>query len=85
MDRIWLKSYPEGVPADIDPGQYRSLIELFDANIASFRDRPAFTNMGKTFTFDELDKRSRVFGAWLQSRGVPSTVPTRRSLLRPPL
>jgi len=70
MDRIWLKSYPEGVPADIDPGQYRSLIELFDANIASFRDRPAFTNMGKTITFDELDKRSRDFGAWLQSRGL---------------
>ncbi|HEU5178210.1 MAG TPA: AMP-binding protein, partial [Burkholderiales bacterium] len=70
MDRIWLKSYPEGVPADIDPGQYRSLIELFDANIASFRDRPAFTNMGKTITFDQLDKRSRDFGAWLQSRGL---------------
>ena len=70
MDRIWLKSYPQGVPADIDPGQYRSLIELFDANIASFRERPAFTNMGKTITFDELDKRSRDFGAWLQSRGL---------------
>jgi len=58
------------VPADIDPGQYRSLIELFDANIAKYRDRPAFTNMGKTISFDELDKRSRDFGAWLQSRGL---------------
>jgi len=70
MDRIWLKSYPAGVPADIDPGQYRSLIELFDANIAKYRDRPAFTNMGKTISFGELDKRSRDFGAWLQSRGL---------------
>jgi len=70
MDRIWLKSYPAGVPADIDPGQYRSLIELFDANIARYRERPAFTNMGKTISFDELDKRSRDFGAWLQSRGL---------------
>ena len=70
MERIWLKSYPAGVPADIDPGQYRSLIELFDANIAKYRDRPAFTNMGKTMSFDELDKRSRDFGAWLQSRGL---------------
>ena len=70
MDRIWLKSYPAGVPADIDPGQYRSLIELFDANIAKYRARPAFTNMGKTISFDELDKRSRDFGAWLQSRGL---------------
>jgi long-chain acyl-CoA synthetase len=70
MERIWLKSYPAGVPADIDPGQYRSLIELFDANIARYRERPAFTNMGKTISFDELDKRSRDFGAWLQSRGL---------------
>jgi long-chain acyl-CoA synthetase len=70
MDRIWLKSYPAGVPADIDPGQYRSLIELFDANIAKYRDRPAFHNMGKTISFDELDKRSRDFGAWLQAKGL---------------
>ena len=70
MERIWLKSYPAGVPADIDPGQYRSLIELFDANIAKYRDRPAFTNMGKTISFDELDKRSRDFGAWLQAKGL---------------
>jgi long-chain acyl-CoA synthetase len=70
MDRIWLKSYPAGVPADIDPGKYRSLIELFDSSIAKYRERPAFHNMGKTISFDELDKRSRDFGAWLQARGL---------------
>jgi long-chain acyl-CoA synthetase len=70
MDRIWLKSYPAGVPADIDPGKYRSLIELFDSSIAKYRDRPAFHSMGKTITFDQLDKRSRDFGAWLQARGL---------------
>src|SRR5687767_11159742 len=70
MDRIWLKSYPAGVPADIDPGKYRSLIELFDSSIAKYRDRPAFHSMGKSITFDQLDKRSRDFGAWLQSRGL---------------
>jgi long-chain acyl-CoA synthetase len=70
MDRIWLKSYPAGVPADIDPGKYRSLIELFDSSIAKYRDRPAFHSMGKSITFDQLDKRSRDFGAWLQARGV---------------
>ena len=48
MERIWLKSYPAGVPADIDPSKYRSLIELFDASIAKYRDRPAFHSMGKT-------------------------------------
>jgi long-chain acyl-CoA synthetase len=70
MERIWLKSYPPGVPADIDPNQYRSLTELFDTSIAKYRDRPAFHSMGKTISFDELDKRSREFGAWLQSRGL---------------
>ena len=70
MDRIWLKSYPAGVPADIDPGKYRSLIELFDSSIAKYRDRPAFHSMGKSISFDQLDKRSRDFGAWLQARGL---------------
>jgi long-chain acyl-CoA synthetase len=70
MDRIWLKSYPAGVPADIDPKKFRSLIELFDSSIAKYRDRPAFHSMGKGITFDQLDKRSRDFGAWLQARGL---------------
>jgi len=70
MERIWLKSYPAGVPADIDPSKYRSLIELFDSSIAKYRDRPAFHSMGKSITFDQLEKRSRDFGAWLQARGL---------------
>jgi long-chain acyl-CoA synthetase len=69
MERIWLKSYPAGVPADIDPKKYRSLIELFDGSIAKYRDRPAFHSMGKTITFGELEKLSRDFAAWLQARG----------------
>ena len=70
MERIWLKSYPAGVPADIDPKKWRSLIELFDKSIEKYRDRPAFHSMGKSITFDELDKRSRDFGAWLQAKGL---------------
>ncbi|HWM44725.1 MAG TPA: long-chain-fatty-acid--CoA ligase [Burkholderiales bacterium] len=70
MERIWLKSYPAGVPADIDPRKWRSLIELFDKSIDKYRSRPAFHNMGKSITFDELDKRSRDFGAWLQAKGL---------------
>src|SRR5688572_5503338 len=70
MERIWLKNYPAGVPADIDPRKYRSLIQLFEQSIAKYRDRPAFHSMGKTITFEELDKRSRDFGAWLQSKGL---------------
>ncbi len=70
MERIWLKSYPPGVPADIDPSQYRSLVELFDKSIASYGERPAFHNMGKSISFAELERMSRDFGAWLQAKGL---------------
>ncbi|MCZ8130146.1 MAG: AMP-binding protein [Steroidobacteraceae bacterium] len=66
MDRYWLKTYPPGVPADIDPGQYSSLKQLFDESVARFADRPAYTNFGRTITFRQLDGMSRAFGAWLQ-------------------
>ena len=70
MERIWLKSYPRGVPADIDPNQYRSLVELFDTSIRQFADRPAYHSMGKHISFGELEKLSRDFGAWLQAKGL---------------
>jgi len=70
MERIWLKSYPAGIPADIDPKKFRSLIQLFEGSIAKYRDRPAFHSMGKGITFGELDKLSRDFAAWLQGRGL---------------
>src|SRR5438270_5535202 len=70
MERIWLKSYPPGVPAEIEPREYGSLVELFEKSIREFGDRPAFTNLGKTIRFAELDRLARHFGAWLQSKGV---------------
>jgi long-chain acyl-CoA synthetase len=71
MDRIWLKSYPPGVPAEIDYKANRSLGELFDKSVAQYRDRAAFHSMGKTISFGQLDKLSRDFGAWLQAKGLP--------------
>src|SRR2546430_1346687 len=70
MERIWLKSYPPGVPAEIDTHQYRLLVELFEKSIRAYGDRPAFTSMGKTLSFSELDTLARNFGAWLQAKGV---------------
>ena len=70
MERIWLKSYPPGVPAAIEPREYGSLVELFEKSIREFGDRPAFTNMGKTIRFAELDRLARNFGAWLQAKGL---------------
>jgi long-chain acyl-CoA synthetase len=70
MERIWLKSYPPGVPADVDVKQHGSLVDLFDASVRQFGARPAFHNMGKQITFAELEALSRQFGAWLQAKGL---------------
>src|SRR5688572_13405876 len=70
MERIWLKSYPPGVPADIDPSEFRSLVELFDSSIRKYAERPAYHSMGKTISFAELERLSRQFAAWLQGRGL---------------
>jgi long-chain acyl-CoA synthetase len=66
VDKLWLKSYPAGVPAEINPEQYRSLAQLFDDAVAKYADRPAYTNFGRTISFRQLDAMSRAFGAWLQ-------------------
>ena len=70
MERIWLKSYPPGVPADIDPTEYASLVDLFEKSVRKFAARPAFHSMGKTITYADLERLSREFGAWLQAKGL---------------
>ena len=69
MDRIWLKQYPPGVPAEIDVGEYASIRDVFDESVARYASRPAFTCLGKSITFGELDTLSAAFGAWLQGIG----------------
>ncbi len=70
MEKIWLKHYPPGVRAEIDFNEYRSIGELFEKSTGKFRERPAYTNMGATITFGDLDRLSRDFGAWLQGKGL---------------
>src|SRR5881394_3323820 len=70
MDRIWLKNYPAGVPTDIDATQYDSLVALLEECFAKYRERRAYICMGKTITFDDVDRLSRGFGAWLQAKGL---------------
>ncbi len=69
MERIWLKSYPPGVPAEVKFDEFKSVGALVDKKVVEFRERPAFHCMGKTISFGELDELSRAFGAWLQSKG----------------
>src|SRR4029079_7072088 len=67
---IWLKSYPAGVPADIDPSVYPSLVSLLEESFAKYRDAQAYVCMGKAITFGDVDTLSRALAAWLQSRGL---------------
>ncbi|MQR02308.1 long-chain fatty acid--CoA ligase [Glaciimonas soli] len=70
MDKFWLKSYPEGVAAEIDSNQYRSLVHLLEEAFQKHASRNAFACMGKNLTYTELDQISRKVGAWLQSKGL---------------
>ena len=70
MEKIWLKHYPPGVPTEVDYGQYRSMGELFESATEKYRDRPAYTNLGKTISFGDLGRMSRAFGAWIQAKGI---------------
>ena len=68
MKRIWLDSYTQGTPHEIDPDAYPSLVALVDEAIARFPDRPAFENMGVRITFAELDRLAKDFAGFLATR-----------------
>ena len=70
MDRIWLKSYPPGVDAEVRIDEFASIGALFASSVAAYADRPAYHCMGKTLSFADLDRRSAAFAAWLQERGL---------------
>ncbi|TAJ83349.1 long-chain-fatty-acid--CoA ligase [Reyranella sp.] len=70
MDRFWLKSYPPGVPADIDPSVYPSVVSLLEESFAKYRDAKAYVCMDKALTFGEVDTLSQALAAWLQSWGL---------------
>jgi long-chain acyl-CoA synthetase len=66
-EHAWLRSYPPGVPARIDPERHASVRDILEGSVARFAGRPAFTCMGRTITYRELDRLSRDLAAWLQS------------------
>jgi long-chain acyl-CoA synthetase len=67
MEKIWLKSYPEGVPAEIDPSEFSSIGEVFERSCREFADSDAYVCMGKAITFAETERLSAAFAAYLQS------------------
>jgi long-chain acyl-CoA synthetase len=70
VDKPWLSQYPDGVPAEIDLGQYTSVLDVFEQSCRKWPDRAAFINMGRSLGYGELDRLSRDFGAWLQNHGL---------------
>ena len=66
MDKIWLKNYPAGVPAEINPNEIASLQALVERSFAKFAAQPAYTCMDRTLTFGDVDRLSRQFAAYLQ-------------------
>jgi long-chain acyl-CoA synthetase len=64
---FWNDKRPAGVPLDIDAGAYKSVIEVFERSCKKFADRPAFSNMGVTLTYAELERHSAAFAGYLQA------------------
>ena len=65
VERPWLEQYPAGVPAQIDVEEYASVVAVLQSAIDNYRDRPAFSNLGKTLTYGEIDTLSQQFAAYL--------------------
>ena len=69
-ERPWLKIYPNGIPANIDPDKYATVLEYLGNVFSKYAKRPAFSSMGVTISYKELDTMSTNFGAYLNSRGL---------------
>lgn len=70
MEKVWLKQYPEGVPAEVKTDLYPSLVALIDESFRKYRELPAYKFMGRTLRFGEVDDLSRAFAAYLQGLGL---------------
>src|SRR4051794_23516516 len=69
-ERPWLKSYPPGVPAEIDPAQVGTLADLFRESVSRYANQPALESFGKQLTYAELGQAADAVASWLQGRGL---------------
>ncbi|MEY4760972.1 MAG: hypothetical protein RLZZ200_828 [Pseudomonadota bacterium] len=69
MDKIWLKEYPPGIPAEIDPSEFASLKAMAEESFRRYAQHEAYVQMGKALTYRDVDSLSARFGAWLQTQG----------------
>ena len=68
--RPWLKNYPANMPANIDPDLYPNLLTILEETFNKYRHKMAFTCFGKEMSYDEIDRYSKQFAAYLHSRGL---------------
>jgi long-chain acyl-CoA synthetase len=82
VDRIWLKNYPAGIPAEIDPDRFSSIPDLLEKLVVRFADKPAYHNLGHTMSYAGLERLSRDFAAFLQ--GLPGMAKGERVAIMSP-
>ncbi|GAB3358580.1 MULTISPECIES: long-chain-fatty-acid--CoA ligase [Giesbergeria] len=70
MEKIWLKSYPPGIPSEIDIDHIPSLVALFEDACRKYADKVAYISMGKEMTYRALEQESQAFAGWLQAKGL---------------
>jgi len=75
VEKIWLERYPNGVPKEIDPDHYASLVEIFEESVKKYRDHVAFSNMDTEITYGQLDELTTKFAAYLQGIGLKKGAP----------
>ena len=66
MEKVWLKSYPPGMPSTIDVDAYQSIADVFDHSVAEFSSSPAFTNLGTTLSYADMDRLTGNLASYLQ-------------------
>lgn len=65
MEKLWLNAYQDGIAQEIDPDQYQSINDIFEQSFKKFANRPAFTSMGTTLSYKQIDEMSEQFAAYL--------------------
>ena len=68
FEQFYQDKYPAGIPREIDLNKYKNMVDVFEQAVQKFADKPAFTAVGVTLTYRDLDTQSRNFAAWLQNK-----------------
>ena len=68
FEQFYQDKYPAGIPREVDLKKYKNMVDVFEQAVKKFADKPAFTAVGVTLTYRDLDTQSRNFAAWLQNK-----------------